>query len=104
MYKQETSACNPTCANPDAPEQCNLPDTENCVCKNSLDIFHQGKCVAAATCGCRDEHGVKYDVRCQPPLFSQLNKQHVHDMKCIQYPVMAGMLFLLKRCSQNWGL
>ena len=80
VFREVTSACNPTCSNPDAPEQCNLPDTENCVCENELDIVHEGKCVAASTCGCRDEYDTRYDVRFQTHLFSQLNKQHVHDM------------------------
>ena len=63
IYKKEVSACNPTCTNPDAPEQCNLPDTENCVCVLDTMVVEQGVCVMAETCGCTDSHGARYDVR-----------------------------------------
>ena len=61
-YRQKTSACNPTCANPDAPEQCNLADTENCVCLDPGHIIYEGMCVAAEICPCIDSNGATYEV------------------------------------------
>ena len=61
-YAVKAIACNPTCLNPNAPEECSLPKIENCVCADSNDVIVEGECVSAMTCGCTDDNGIHHEV------------------------------------------
>ena len=56
-YHFKTTACAPTCERPNAPEECNLPQVENCVCVDNDQVVYDGTCMDAELCGCVDENG-----------------------------------------------
>ena len=62
-YAVSAIACNPTCLNPNAPEECTLPKRENCVCVDSNAVVVNGQCVSAMTCGCTDDNGIHHEVK-----------------------------------------
>ena len=62
-YKPQYTPCYATCGEPDAPEQCGLPNIEVCACTNPLDVLINGECVSAQNCGCMQD-GVFHEVRC----------------------------------------
>ena len=50
FYRSLTSPCRNTCENPNAENECNLPQTEGCVCP-SRTILKGGKCIPYTDCG-----------------------------------------------------
>ena len=64
-YVVSAIACNPTCLNPNEPEECTLPKRENCVCVDSKAVVVDGQCVSAMTCGCTDDNGIHHEVMSQ---------------------------------------
>ncbi|KAK2179065.1 hypothetical protein NP493_516g02020 [Ridgeia piscesae] len=62
LYAVSTSACSPTCENPDAVRKCSLPDKENCICSAADMVVKDGACVSASTCGCT-YNGRHFNVR-----------------------------------------
>ena len=64
VYEGSAPACNPTCLNPNAPEECSLPKTENCVCEDSDAVpVVDDLCVSATTCGCTGDNGTHHEVK-----------------------------------------
>ncbi|XP_069114974.1 uncharacterized protein [Argopecten irradians] len=61
MYNPETSACPPTCIDPEAPNKCTLGTLEGCECEPGY-LLSNRKCVKASECGCTDENGKYYPI------------------------------------------
>ena len=61
-YKREASACPATCLSPKAPDNCNYPKTEACVCPEGK-MLEDGKCIDPENCGCINDNAVRYGVR-----------------------------------------
>ncbi|KAI0218724.1 hypothetical protein LSAT2_029593 [Lamellibrachia satsuma] len=61
-YLFKTSACLATCERPNGPEECNLPQVENCVCTDSDQVVINGQCVNAELCGCFDSNGNQFAI------------------------------------------
>uniref|UniRef100_A0A3Q3WZY4 VWFD domain-containing protein n=1 Tax=Mola mola TaxID=94237 RepID=A0A3Q3WZY4_MOLML len=53
-FESQGTGCPATCVNPNAPQNCPLPDQESCIC-NSSYILSAGVCVPHAECGCSFE-------------------------------------------------
>ena len=54
--KEKATACKPTCANPDYPEQCSLPNNGACVCPDDTQVvMPDNTCADASECGCFEE-------------------------------------------------
>ena len=54
-------ACQATCHDPKAAEQCPFPDTEGCYCPDGL-YLRDDQCVPLEDCGCRLDNGTYVDV------------------------------------------
>jgi hypothetical protein len=57
VYKCAVTACQASCADPNAALACNLPPTDSCVCPTG-QFLHNGVCVAKCPTGCLDPNGV----------------------------------------------
>ena len=65
-YQFKATACSPTCERPNAPEECNLPQLENCVCLDNDQVVFNGTCMDAELCGCVDANGHHHAVSASP--------------------------------------
>jgi len=54
-FKCSVSACQPTCAQPNAPDSCSLPNVDACVCPSGQYLFN-GSCTDQCPTGCPDEN------------------------------------------------
>ena len=63
VYVESGPACNATCDDPDAPENCPIQDVQACACADETMVVVNDMCVPSATCGCTDPHGNKHMVR-----------------------------------------
>ncbi|KAK2179069.1 hypothetical protein NP493_516g02045 [Ridgeia piscesae] len=57
VHQRSAPACPPTCQSPDAPEKCDLPRTEGCVCANDTHVQEHGMCLPPESCHCIDDIG-----------------------------------------------
>ena len=72
-YEFSTPACYATCGNPNAPEECHLPNTEGCVCPDTTMVVDQEQgCINATTCGCVDDFGNKWKVSVLRATFAEI--------------------------------
>ena len=61
-YYFKTTACVATCERPNAPEECSLPQVENCVCRDPDQVVIDGECKDAQLCGCVDDNDFQHAV------------------------------------------
>ena len=61
VYERLGSACPATCSNPNAPNECTLPDTEVCSCPSGK-LMDGNKCIDSTECGCTDSTGLMHQV------------------------------------------
>ena len=61
QYFFSHSACQATCHQPQAAEQCPFPDTEGCYCPDGL-YLRDDQCVPLEDCGCLLDNGTYVDV------------------------------------------
>jgi len=55
LYRCNASACQPTCADPEAADTCLEPNREGCVCPTG-QLMNNGKCVSTCPVGCIDDN------------------------------------------------
>ncbi|XP_033733950.1 uncharacterized protein LOC117323058 [Pecten maximus] len=60
-YNPESSACPPTCTDPEASQKCTLGTLEGCECEHGY-LLSNRKCVKSSECGCLDENGNYYPI------------------------------------------
>ncbi|XP_072039800.1 zonadhesin-like [Amphiura filiformis] len=58
-YSDCCSACQPTCANPTAPDSCNKQCVQGCECNQGL-LWSGDSCVSSDECGCFNDDGKYY--------------------------------------------
>ena len=61
QYEANATACPATCSDPDAPDSCDEPEVDNCVCMEGT-ILLGSECVRPNECGCTDRMRNRYPV------------------------------------------
>ncbi|XP_054637554.1 IgGFc-binding protein isoform X2 [Dunckerocampus dactyliophorus] len=90
-YEACGSACQPTCANPEAQRICSLPCVESCQCNRGY-LLSDGKCVSPSKCGC--VHNGSYHL---PMKTFWLDKQ-CHE-KCVCQPHSKTVMCTQSHCQ-----
>ena len=62
VYSDTASGCPATCEDPDAPDSCDLPEREGCVCAGDR-VLEGEQCVEREECGCIDDNGSHHKVQ-----------------------------------------